>query len=139
MPALIKRPQFEDLAPDDQLRFGNGVGNNHMPVWLRQFLTTTASWFFKDASWRHHDFGYSVGGDKWDRRRCDGKFLDAMLDDAWHQPLWIWPLAAPIALSIALVFYAAVRLGGARSFRFQDGYSPLEEIFAQNDPDPNAP
>lgn len=128
MNSLLIRPKFGQLTEEQQMSFGNGVGSDHMPEWLRKFLTQTACWFFDEASWRKHDFGYAVGGDRWDRQRCDWKFYAAMRHDAWHQPLWVWPLAAPAAYMLAVVFYLAVRIGGAGSFRFQAGYSQLPEI-----------
>ncbi len=125
----MQRPSFSDLTPEQQRQFGNGVGPGWMPAWMRRLITTTASWFFKDASWRHHDFGYAVGGDRWDRARCDWKFFTAMLRDAVSQPLLIWPFAAPVAILISFVFYIAVRLfGGCGSFEFRDRYATLEEV-----------
>ncbi|WP_037316212.1 hypothetical protein [Ruegeria halocynthiae] len=92
-------------------------------------ITKSASWFFKDASWRHHDFGYDVGGDRWDRARCDWKFFVAMTKDALTQR---WPLALitiPAALILSVAFYLAVRIGGQfGSFEYRDGYATLEEI-----------
>ncbi|MBT2131239.1 hypothetical protein [Aliiroseovarius lamellibrachiae] len=117
----MKRPQFEDLTPDQQAQFGNGVG----PYWLsdraRAVITGAASWFFDEASWRHHDFGYAVGGDRYDRRRCDDKFLAAMLRDAMRQngPIFGREL---VAVLIAIIFYLAVRIGGQfGSFQYRDG------------------
>jgi hypothetical protein len=125
----IKRPNFHDLTPLQQAQFGNGVGPYWLPAWARHLITTTVSWFFKDASWRHHDFGYVVGGDRWDRARCDWKFLVAMLRDAWTQEGWSWPLAVPIAVLISLFFYLNVRLFGQfGSFEYRDTYATLDEV-----------
>ena len=136
----IKRPSFHDLTPAQQAQFGNGVGPYWLPGWARQLITQTASWFFKDASWRHHDFGYAVGGDRWDRARCDWKFLTAMLRDARTQnhrsenPLGVMLLnlvAVPTAILIALFFYVAVRIGGQLgSFEYRDSYASLDEVIA---------
>lgn len=130
------RPSFHDLSPAQQNLFGNGVGPYWLPDNMRRFITTTASWFFKDASWRHHDFGYVVGGDGWDRACCDWKFLTAMLSDAVSQssdwpvlPGLEWLIKAPVAIVLSLLFYLAVRIGGRfGSFRYRDCYATSEEV-----------
>lgn len=136
----IERPNFHDLTPIQQARFGNGVGPYWLPDWARRLITKTASWFFKDASWRHHDFGYVVGGDRWDRARCDWKFLKAMLRDAVTQTdelefsaqvIVLHLLAVPAAVMIALFFYLAVRIGGQLgSFQYRESYATLDEVIA---------
>ena len=132
----VIRPSFTDLTPAQQANFGNGVG----PVWLpdraRGMITQTASWFFKDASWRHHDFGYSLGHTKEHRRIYDWKFYRVMLSDAVSQPALIWPLAMPVALTIATLFYIAVRtFGGLGSFSFGTAYRSLDEILSDYESD----
>lgn len=124
------RPSFHELTPAQQRAFGNGLGPFWLPEPVRCFITETASWFFRDASWRHHDFGYAVGGDRWDRARCDRKFLWAMLKDAVTQkPFLLWPLKAPPAILISLLFYLAVRIGGGwGSFEYRDCYASLDEV-----------
>jgi len=125
----VQRPSFYDLTPEQQVLFGNGVGPYWLPDWARQLTTKTASWFFKDASWRHHDFGYTVGGDRWDRARCDWKFFTAMLGDAVTQPVKTWIILAPSALAISLFFYVVVRLFGQfGSFKYRENYAVLEDI-----------
>ncbi len=123
----MKRPQLVDLTEEQQLNFGNGVGPYWLPEKFRDFITKTASWFFKSASWRHHDFGYAVGGDRWDRARCDWKFYAAMLKDAFCQKyvlITLWP-----ALFLATTFYIAVRIGGQfGSFEYRECYVTLPEI-----------
>ena len=128
---MTSRPKFTDLTPEQQRTFGNGLGPFWFPDWLRRFITEIASFFFKSASWRHHDFGYVVGGDRWDRRRCDDKFLIAMLKDALRQPLIFWPIAAPIALVLSVFFYLNVRLFGQfGSFDYRKNYASLAEIIS---------
>ncbi|MFV1530535.1 MULTISPECIES: hypothetical protein [unclassified Phaeobacter] len=127
----MSRPSFDDLTEAQKLRFGNGVGPYWLPDRLRALITDTASWFFCDASWRHHDFGYAVGGDRWDRARCDWKFFVAMLHDAVTQR---WPLAlvtVPTALLLSVLFYLAVRIGGQfGSFDYRQEYATLAEILS---------
>lgn len=133
----MPRASFHDLTSEQQAQFGNGVG----PFWLsgraRNLITGAASWFFRDASWRHHDFGYCVGGDRWDRARCDWKFLVAMLKDAVTQQASGDTIAeeieayskAVIAVGISLLFYVAVRVGGQfGSFEYRNRYATLDEV-----------
>lgn len=121
----MKRPQFEDLAPEQVRLLDFDVGPGWLPKRWRRFLTQTASWFFDEASWQHHDFGYAVGGDRWDRARCDWKFLSAMLRDARAQRA---VLIIPAVL-LALIFYIAVRIGGQfSSFRYRDSYATIDEV-----------
>lgn len=125
----MNRPNFSDLTAAEQAQFGNGVGPSWFPKWARRLITKSASWFFEDASWRHHDFGYVVGGDRWDRARCDYKFLAAMLKDAVSQPWYVFPVAAPLAILISLFFYVMVRiLGQFGSFEYRDRYRTLAEV-----------
>lgn len=133
---MMRRPSFHDLTPAQQERFGNGLGPYWLPAPVRRFITMTASWFFKDASWRHHDFGYAVGGDRWDRARCDWKFLQAMMRDAVSQksgwpllPQIVWGLKVAPAIAISLFFFLAVRIGGQfGSFVYRGRYATLEEV-----------
>ncbi|KIC38168.1 hypothetical protein RA27_20625 [Ruegeria sp. ANG-R] len=131
----MRRPSFSDLTPAQQGNFGNGVGPYWLPASARRWITKTASWFFRSASWRHHDFGYAVGGDRWDRARCDWKFLQAMLRDAVTQdggpiaPAVVWLVLASEAAVLSLLFYLAVRIGGQfGSFEYRDQYASLEEV-----------
>ncbi len=130
----MSRPKFTDLTPEQQAKFGNGVGPYWLPDRLRTLITETASWFFDKASWKHHDFGYVVGGDRWDRARCDWKFYAAMLKDALrHNQKW-FPLTVPIALILSTVFYVAVRIGGQfGSFVYRKTYASLEEVLSSED------
>ena len=123
------RASFHQLGAEDQRLFGNGVGPRWMAPRLRLFITVFASWFFNEASWRHHDFGYFVGGDRWDRARCDAKFFLAMLKDSVRQAGLSAILKIPAALFVSLLFYAAVRLFGQfGSFRYRDAPLHQEEI-----------
>ncbi|WP_282093024.1 hypothetical protein [Epibacterium ulvae] len=125
----MSRPSFHDLSPEQQAQFGNGLGPYWLPDRARAWITSTASWFFEEASWRHHDFGYYVGGDRWDRARCDWKFLVAMARDALTQKTLWFPVAVPLALVLSVAFYLAVRIGGQfGSFEYRDTYATLDEI-----------
>lgn len=122
------RPKFSQSTPAEQQNFGNGVGPDWIPKWAREVATAWLCFFFASASWRHHDFGYDVGGDRWDRRRCDDKFLIAMRRDALSLPaLQFW--AIPLALMIAYSTYFLVRIfGDYGSFKHRDAYATLDEI-----------
>ena len=125
----MSRPKFTDLPPERRLDFGNGVGPSWFPAGFRLFVTQKCSWFFEDASWRHHDFGYAVGGDEFDRWRCDWKFFMAMCKDSMSQPSRVRVSTVPVALLISLVFFVAVLFVGWRgSFRYDSRYAKLEEI-----------
>ncbi len=126
------RARFDDLTQEERLRFGNGVGPHWLSDQARQFITQWASWFFEDASWRHHDFGYVVGGDRWDRARCDWLFFTAMWRDALSQPKW-QILRLPLAMMIAVLFYLLVRIFGQfGSFKYRDNPLSIQELRAQH-------
>jgi hypothetical protein len=124
------RPSFYDLTADQQLQFGNGIGPDWLSDRARAWITKSASWYFKDASWRRHDFGYSVGGDRWDRARCDWLFFIAMLRDAARQYRGNYRhLKFLTAVLISLAFYLAVRIFGQfGSFDYRVSYASLFEI-----------
>lgn len=126
------RASFAGLTPEQQAHFGNGLGPYWFPDALRGWITDRASWFFDDASWRHHDFGYFLGGDRWDRARCDWKFFLAMCRDALSQTHgWMNVLAVPSALVLSVVFFTFVRIGGQLgSFNYRDGPMSAERMRA---------
>ena len=125
---MTHRPKFTDLTPEQQAGFGNGLGPWWLSDWARRGLTTWSRFFFVTASWRHHDFGYAVGGDRWDRARCDWKFFRAMLRDAIGLPFY-WII---VALILAAFYYLMVRAFGRFSFRYGKGYATLEEVLQAN-------
>ena len=86
----------------------NGLGAWWFPAPLRAWLTRKSAAFFDEASWVKHDVGYARGRPA--RHLCDRKFLQAMLRDAARgdQP--------PLTATLALVFWACVRLGGRWSY-----------------------
>ncbi len=123
------RPRWNDLSPDFQKRFGNGVGPSWFPAFLRAFITKQSSWFFKDASWKHHDFGYWVGHTKAHRKTYDDKFLAAMKHDLKDRGL----LTKIGGFIISRSFFAAVRLGGGGSFYYHHEYRSIAELKAALD------
>ena len=130
---MSNRPSFKYLSLEQQLRFGNGIGPHWLPATIRRCITVHASWFFRDASWRHHDFGYAIGRTEAERWEYDWKFFRAMVKDALSQRPGIWWFAAPIALFISVAFYLAVMIGGWLSFRYGDRYLTIEEALSLND------
>ena len=106
--------QWSDLSPEDQQSYGNGIGPEWFPNWLRTLITNLASSFFIEASWQHHDWGYGKGGNEIDRINCDGRFLIAMRRDVCRvkRPL------LPVAWLFCYGFYIAVRFGGRKSFNY---------------------
>lgn len=117
------RPCFYDLTPAQQIAFGNGVGPDWFPEWLRFIITHWVSWFFQDASWRHHDFGYRMGYTEEHRQRYDRLFLKAMLRDAKqqkhgflkHTKMWS-------AMVMSYFFYLCVRTFGQFFFNYDHRY-----------------
>ena len=118
----MARPSFKKLRLHQQLEFGNGIGPAWFPAWLRLFLTKHVSWFFEDASWRHHDFGYFIGFREAHRSEYDWKFFKAMWQDALTQRSHCRLFAVPVACLLSLIFYASVRAFGWRSFHYSNRY-----------------
>lgn len=125
------RPTWSDLTPEQQSYFGNGIGPSWFTEKTRAMITGTCSWFFQEASWKHHDFGYCVGYRESDRRDCDWKFFKAMIRDALSQDD-MRLVKVPVALVISIVFFLAVRLfGWYKSFEYGDQYHTLKEVLSE--------
>ena len=132
----FRRPKFDDLPEEEKATFGNGVGAGWMPGRLRNFITERMNWFFEKASWRHHDFGYAIGGDELDRWRADFKFLCAMLKDAMTQSKrkdevkrsqLLGLIRIPIALIVSVLFFLGVLFFGWSSFNYRQGYATTQD------------
>ena len=119
------RPSYRDLTPDQRKQLCNGVGSDWMPRWLRKLLTLLSGWFFDEASWCHHDFGYTIGYTEVHRLEYDRKFLAAMLRDADR----LSGLKRMTAQLLARVFYRSVRAFGGKSFYYADRYRTMDELF----------
>jgi len=115
--------KWVDLTPQQQAAYVNGIGPAWFPKALRDGITGFCSRFFREASWGHHDFGYTLGGTEIDRINCDGRFLIAMRRDV-HRCRWRYK---PVSWVLCHGFYLAVRLCGRRSFN----YITTEEIKSQ--------
>lgn len=118
------RPSYRDLTSDQKAALCNGVGSDWMPHWLRKLLTLLSGWFFDEASWCHHDFGYAVGYTEAHRLQYDQKFLAAMLRDADH----LSGLKRMVAWQLAWIFYGTVRVFGSKSFYHADRYRTPDEL-----------
>lgn len=116
------RPSYRDLTPEQRKQLCNGVGSDWMPRWLRKLLTLLSGWFFNEASWCHHDFGYAVGHTEAHRLECDQKFLAAMLRDAGRGGLVRYVIAVPLSL----LFYVMVRVFGRFSFAYGYKFTKIE-------------
>ena len=116
---------YRDLTSDQKAALCNGVGSDWMPHWLRKLLTLLSGWFFSEASWCHHDFGYAVGYTEAHRLEYDRKFLAAMLRDADR----LSSLKRMAARQLAWIFYGSVRVFGSKSFYHSDRYRTLDELF----------
>lgn len=114
---------YRDLTPEQRKRLCNGVGSDWMPRWLRKLLTLLSGWFFDEASWCHHDFGYTVGYTEVHRLEYDRKFLAAMLRDAGRGGL----VRYVIAVQLSLLFYVMVRVFGRFSFSYGNEFTNLED------------
>lgn len=125
------RPSWGDLTPEQQLKFGNGIGPSWFTENQRAFITKTCSWFFQEACWRHHDFGYCVGHREVDRWKCDWKFFGAMVRDSLSHDGWKY-VNVPGALTISVAFFIAVRAGGwYKSFVYGKRYATIDEVMAE--------
>lgn len=72
--------KWKDATPKERRALCNGIGPSYFPKSIRDWITNRASYFFREADWCHHDWGYHWGvTPKWE---CDKKFLQAMLRDA---------------------------------------------------------
>jgi len=90
---------------------GNGLGPRWFPEWLRSWLTSSASYFFKRAAWEQHDEGYAQAiKPRW---HCDFRFLQEMLKDAADRDR-IWKIF--VATTLAFFFWTLVRCGGWMTF-----------------------
>ena len=116
------RPSYRDLTPDQKAVLCNGVGSDWMPRWSRKLLTLLSSWFFSEASWCHHDFGYSIGYTETHRLEYDSKFLAAMLRDAGRGGFIRYVIAMPLSM----LFYVLVRVFGRFSFAYGDDYRSIK-------------
>lgn len=123
---VVTRPRWEWLSAEQRLRFGNGVGPWWFTDGMRKVLTGYASFFFDDASWKHHDFGYTKGHLAEHRKEYDQKFLQAMKRDA--RSLGVGKREMAFLLSYA--FYIAVRIGGGGSFFYCHRFRSLDEVIA---------
>ena len=119
------RPSYRDLTPDQKAALCNGVGSDWMPRWLRKLLTLLSRWFFDEASWCHHDFGYTIGYTEAHRLEYDRKFLAAMLQDAGR----LSGLKRMAAWLLAWIFYRSVRAFGGKSFYYADRYRTMDDLF----------
>jgi hypothetical protein len=117
------RPCFNDLTPEQQANFGNGAGPRWFPDWLTYIITKWISWFFQDASWRHHDFGYYMGHTEAHRKHYDRLFLTAMLHDARDQKHGNFKYTKMYsAIIVSYVFFAVVYTFGRFAFNYGDAY-----------------
>lgn len=115
---ILTRPSYSDATPAQLLIVCNGVGSAWMPEIIRKTLTRLSAWFFDEASWNHHDFGYFVGCTERDRLYCDNQFFEAMRRDARQKSFYKMLLA----LNLSLFFYLMVRLFGWTSFYYGQTY-----------------
>ncbi len=116
------RPSYRDLTPEQRKQLCNGVGSDWQPAWQRKALTKLSGWFFSEASWCHHDFGYTVGHTEAHRLEYDRKFLAAMLRDAGRGGFIRYVIAMPLSL----LFYVFVRVFGRFSFAYSDDYRSIK-------------
>lgn len=117
----LLRPRYQDATPDQLKLICNGVGPSWAPPPVRKTMTLLSNWFFDEASWQHHDFGYYIGRTEKERAEYDAKFFDAMIKDCQQLP---WHKKAN-GYSLSCFFYASVRLFGSASFYYGQDYQPL--------------
>lgn len=115
------RPRYSDATPEQLKLICNGVGPSWAPPPVRKTMTVLSGWFFDEASWNHHDFGYYIGCRERHRLYCDNRFLKAMFRDCLRQPVHKFGLAMVLSGS----FYLAVRCFGWASFYYGQDYQSL--------------
>lgn len=113
------RPRWRDLTPEQRDVFRNGVGPDWMPTRIRDFITVTCSFFFDEAAWEHHDFGYYIGKSVTEKFEYDWKFFCAMCKDS------IDSNQIAISLTLSMIFYFAVTIFGWFSFNFGKDYKRI--------------
>ncbi len=126
LPLDAPRPSYSELTEAQKKLICNGVGSDWTPDFIRNALTKMSRWFFNDASWCHHDFGYSIGHTEKHRYLYDRKFLEAMLSDASQFD----DMKYVIALLLSYIFYFSVRSLGWIGFHYGERYRTLEEVLA---------
>lgn len=121
MVIFTKRPSYDSATPEQLKLICNGCGAAWMPNWLRSALTKTSSWYFDEASWNHHDFGYYLGYKEYHRFEYDNKFLEAMLRDSRNLVLY----KSIFAYILSFTFYGLVRCFGWINFYYGSNYKTL--------------
>lgn len=76
--------RWDECSEQDKRLICNGAGPAYLPGFIRRFVTKVLSFYFDEASWDHHDYGYFWGCPS--KAECDRRFLSAMLRDASKQP-----------------------------------------------------
>lgn len=124
IPFDAPRPSYTELTQEQRAIICNGVGADWTPPVVRKALTKATQWFFDDASWCHHDFGYSIGYTEKHRKLYDRKFLDAMLSDSSKAT----GFKKIVAYTLSYTFYSVVRAVGWIGFEYGTRYKTIDEI-----------
>lgn len=112
------RPRYSEATPEQLSKICNGVGASWMPTVTRKILTKLSEWYFDEACWNHHDFGYYIGHVECHRREYDSKFFSAMLRDA----LKLSGFKMLLACNLSLFFFICVRCFGWASFYYANDF-----------------
>ena len=102
---------WNEATPEMRAAVCNGPGPWWWPRRWRTALRRWLGWFFSDADWCHHDWGYYWGHP--DRATCDRLFLAAMLRDAAAQST---VARMGFACALAWCIFALARLFGWASY-----------------------
>jgi hypothetical protein len=129
----VKVMRYEDLSEKIKACIVNGCGGKG------GFIKPPYRAFYK-ASCDHHDFGYWRGGNREDKKRCDNRFLEAMMADVARLPWW----KRPYYYMWCRAYYIAVVKCGDTFFYFTDKKRRVEDynwqkIFDNFEPDQQIP
>ncbi len=114
--------RYRDLTPGQVAALTNGCGPKGGTL-------KAPDWLF-EASCRHHDFNYALGGDEFDRERADKQFYQAMRRDARRAFLaWRWWYYL-----MAWLYWRAVRRCGADYFAYRGAWElepTIDDLLAE--------
>jgi hypothetical protein len=118
---MAHKVSWHELTREEQRQFGNGCGP------IKKVLLHPPQLVFQ-ASCRRHDFYYSRGGTRIDRKKADQSFLQMLVKNALEQEPFHMALFYYL---IALIYGAVVRAFGWTAFAYKP-YLTKEKILEED-------